>query len=213
MGGCLPWAYSPCRFYLPSAGGVLGYFVPVRPDVTCVGKSADSSWSDPQTGTHRFGHFLENRPVHVAYSPPTLDAGDWSPPDQKCTVYHARNPTRNFPTAGWWQVQPHAVSVAPPPLHLHLWHYLGNTAVYVPMQHIAQRGIGEMLYWFHHGVYLPEQVRWPAFVKRQSASCYVIDLPLRRLPETCRVTTAGLCEVHRFLAGYTGHAPTPSPVP
>ena len=33
MGGCLPWAYSQCRSCLPSTGRVLGYVVPVRPDV------------------------------------------------------------------------------------------------------------------------------------------------------------------------------------
>ena len=55
MGGCPPWAYSRCHFYLPSAGGVLGYFVPVRPDVAHVRKSVALSWSHPQRGTHRFG--------------------------------------------------------------------------------------------------------------------------------------------------------------
>ena len=52
-------AYNRCRFYLHSARSVSGYFVHVRPHVTCVTcirKSADSSWSDPQTSTHCFGH-------------------------------------------------------------------------------------------------------------------------------------------------------------
>ena len=69
-------------------------------------------------------------------------------------------------SSGNRQVQPPAVSVTPLPLHLHLWHYLGDTAVYVPVQHITQLSMGEMLYWFHHGVYLPEHVRWPAYVKQ-----------------------------------------------
>ena len=109
------------------------------------------------------------------------------------------------------------MSVTSPPLHLHLWHYLGNTAVYVPLQHIAQAGTGEMLYWFHHRVYLPERVKWPAFVTRQSASCNIVDLPTAAATRDLQgyhrwfVLRYG-AEEHRFLAGYTEHAPAPSPV-
>ena len=110
------------------------------------------------------------RMSRAAHPPQLHDVGDRSTPDHKC-------PTRNFPTAGSWQVQPPAVSLTPPPLHLHLWHYLSNTVVCVPLQRIAQLGAGEMLYWFHHGVWLPEHVRWATFVKQQPSSCYATYLP------------------------------------
>ena len=42
---------------------------------------------------------------------------------------------------------------------------------------VAQPGDGEMVYWFHLRAHLPEQARWPTFVQRQPASCYMIDLP------------------------------------
>ena len=135
-------------------------------------------------------------------------------PDQRCTVYGTLYPARNFPTARSWTVQPPTVSVTPPPLHLHLWHYLGNTAAYVPMQ---RPGTGEMMYWFHHGTYLPERARWLAFVRQQLASCYVIDLPTVAAAKDLHgchrwFVLRYSAEVHRFLAGYTGHAPTPSPM-
>ena len=41
--GVLPRAYGQCRFYWPSAGRVLGYVVPIQPDVTCVRQSTNSS--------------------------------------------------------------------------------------------------------------------------------------------------------------------------
>ena len=119
-------------------------------------------------------------------------------------VYRTLYLTQNFPTVGGWQVQPPAVFVTPPPLHFHLRRYLGNTAVCLPPQLIAQPSTGEMLHWFHHGVYLPEHVWWPAFVKQHPASCYVIDLPTAAAARDLHgdrwfVLRYGT-EVHQFLA-------------
>ena len=50
MGGMPTLDLRSVRFYLPSAGGVLGYFVTVRPDVARIRKSVYLSWSNRQTG-------------------------------------------------------------------------------------------------------------------------------------------------------------------
>ena len=104
-----------------------------------------------------------------------------------------------------------------PTLHLPRWHYLGNTAVYVPMHGIAQPGIVEVMYWFGKGTYLPERARWAAFVRQHAASCYRIDLPTAAAARDLHGCHYWFvlrydAEVHQFLAGYTGRAPTPSPV-
>ena len=88
--------------------------------------------------------------------------------------------------------------------------------MYVPLQRITQSGAGGMLYWFHHIVYLPEQIRWLAFVRRHSASCYVMDLPTaaaaRDLQGCHRWFVLRLdIGMHQFLAGYTSCTTSPSP--
>ena len=69
-GGGLPWTYGRCYVYVSSVGGVLGYLVIVRPDVTRNRKGSDVPWGDPQTSIHCFGHFLESGRAHVADGPP-----------------------------------------------------------------------------------------------------------------------------------------------
>ena len=114
-------------------------------------------------------------------------------------------------------VQPLKSSVVPPALHLHLWHYLANTSVYVPQWHIAQPGDGEMVYGFHLKAHLPEQARWPTFVQRRPTSCYMIDMPTAeaaRDPKHCHrwfVLRYGTGD-HGYLTGYTKCDPTPLPV-
>ena len=101
-------------------------------------------------------------------------------------------------------------------LHLHLWHYLADTTAYVPQRRIAQHGNGEMLYWFHLKPHLSERAKWPTFVQRRPATCYVIDLPsaeaARDLQHCHRwfVLRYGT-DIHRCLAGYTNRDPAPLP--
>ena len=85
------------------------------------------------------------------------DTGDWVQPGHMSVVYEALYPTRNFPAVGNWVLQPPEWSVLPPALHLHLWHYLANTFVYVPQRRIAQHRDGEMVYWFHLKAHFPER--------------------------------------------------------
>ena len=68
-----------------------------------------------------------------------------------------------------------------------------------------------MMYWFHHGAYLPERDSWPNFVRQRSVSCYVIDLSMAEAARNlkgcqCWFVLRYGAGVHRFLAGYTGCA-------
>ena len=114
-----------------------------------------------------FGKLFCACPVLPPPPPQLRDAGDWVQLDNTSVAYQALYPTCNFLTAGSWMVQPRESSVVPPALHLHPRHYLASTAICVPQWRVAQRGVGEIVYWFHHGAHLPEWIRWPAFAQRQ----------------------------------------------
>ena len=105
-------------------------------------------------------------------------------------------------------MQPPESLVVPLALHLHLWHYRSDTSVCVPQRRIPQPGDREMAYWFHLKARVPEWARWPTFVQRRPASCYVIDLPTAEAARSLKhchrwfVLRYGT-GIHRYLAGYT----------
>ena len=66
--------------------------------------------------------------------------------------------------------------MGPTTMQLHLQHYLYRVAIYVPHRRLAQSGLRNTLYWFHHSVQLPDHVRWPVFVSQQCTIFYAIHL-------------------------------------
>ena len=88
-------------------------------------------------------------------------------------MYDAVFPYRRFLVARSWQILPHAATTMQVAMHVHLWHYCGNTAVCVPQRGLMQLGKGDMLYLFHHRVHLPEPTMWPVFVTQCQDVCYV----------------------------------------
>ena len=69
-----------------------------------------------------------------------------------------------------------------------------------------------MVYWFHLTAHVPEQARWPTFVQRRPASCYVIDSSTAEAARDLKhchrwfILRYGT-SVHRYLAGYTKSDP------
>ena len=165
VGRGISWFHGGVCLFLSGTTCVLGHFVAVWQDAASIRESNGASGGNPQTSPRFHGHLLESCLTHVSCCstpPPQLrDTGDWVQTSRTSMAYEALYPARNFPAAGSWIVQPPESSVVPPALHLHLWHYLAHTSIYVPQRRIAQPGDGDMLYWFHLQAHLPQRAKWP----------------------------------------------------
>ena len=97
--------------------------------------------------------------------PPQLrNEGNWVRPGHRLVAFDHMYPAQCFPTAGEWHPPPPEYSLVPPALQLHLWYYNCGVSVYVPVQCIAQQGVGNVLSWFHSRPRLFERTQWPRFV-------------------------------------------------
>ena len=139
-GGCLP--RSCCWRYVRLSYAVcfLGYYVIMRPVVARVSTSFGPPRGDPKTGLHGFAHTLINRRAHFTYAsaPQLQDTRDGFLPGHTLTAYQALYPSCHFPVVGNWQVLPHDPSAVHCAMHLHLWHYLCNIAVYMPLKRLTE---------------------------------------------------------------------------
>ena len=155
----------------------------------------------------------------AAHPPQLRNEGDWARPGYTLTAFDYLYPSRDFPAAGHWHLQPPESSSVPLALHLHLWHHISGVSIYALERRMAHHGTGDVLYWFHSGSRLAEHSRWPRFVQQRPVLCYVVGLPkaeaARELAHCHRLFVLRYgAGPHHFLAGYTrgDSAPTPARV-